>query len=617
MAQNAFNLAKKQADPFPRWALKFVGLASAALIPLLLIVLCNMAQLIISRSDPVRSHRGLAGYLNLVDRYNLAEEAPEPTSVLNLGPVQLPLRGGLTFLAVWAFILAVSEVIVLAIFYRLVVAAAMSIGSKLKLAIYEQIYKLGASEPLGVARSRPEVLFVDQVDKVETGALNYWRAVPRSVALLVALLALAFMADALIALLTIILVAMIWIVFTWLRNQQEQTRSTADRAASQLQDKLLEDLRLAPLIVSYNMKEAPGDPHEHTIRRQRFARRAKALSKLSPSPLLLFVAVLAGGLLLFVLGLAERMDLFRSMLLATSLITAYFPAIQLYRLRTELPEAQVAARDIYTFLGREVSVIEMPTAQPMQPIRESIALDGVTLASLQGGRLLDDVSLQIPAIANIGFVATDTQTAKALAGLFMRYYDPAAGRVLYDTYDLRNATLDSVRSVVAFAPIDGPLFTGTVTENLICGDTSLTEPEVAEVARGVGSFAAIQQFSDSFGTIIGQGGQTLSPVQSFQISLTRALLRKPSLLIAEEPSDLGDESDAAAIDLALKHASADRTLIVLPSRLQTLRLLDRVFFFHDGKLRGADTHAELIKNDELYRHITYLRFNNMQRELGE
>lgn len=617
MGPSAFSRAKQLADAFPRWTLKLVGLASAITVPLLIIVICNMAQLMVGRSDPVRSHAGLAGYLNLVDRtkFDGSMETPAPNTYLD-GPGEMsgaPLSIGFSILVVLAVFLAVTEVATLWLLHRLVVSSALSMGAKLKMAIYKQINRIGASEPLGGARSRPEVLFVEQVEKVESGAMQYWRAVPRSIALLLALVTLAFMADALVAILAILLMVMIWIVFNWLRTQQAETRLQSDRAADQLEKKLLEDLRLAPLVVSYGMQDPPGDPHEVTINRQRVARRAKALSKLSPSPLLLFVIAVAAGLLLFVIGWADRMDLFHTLLLAGSLATAYFPAVRLFRLWRELPETRHAAKDIFTFLGREVSVIQMPSAQPMQPITQSVTLDKVTLASLKGERLLHEVSIDIPAITNVGFIATDPQSPKALAGLLMRYYDPAAGRILFDTHDLRNATLESIQSAVGYAPIDGPLFTGSVIENLTCGDERFTEPDVAEVSRRVGAYDMIQQLPDGFATVIGEGGRTIDDIASFQLSLSRAMLRNPSLLIVEEPGDEGKQSSAMLIDHALRQASSDRTLIVLPSRIQTLRLLDRVFFFHEGELHGGGTHAELIQTDELYRHIMYLRFNNVEK----
>lgn len=619
MSQSAFSRAKQLADGFPRWSLKIVGLASAVSVPLLIIVICNMTQLMVGRSDPVRSHTGLAGYLNAVDRTVAAEveEAPKPDTYLELwqgGIGKFPLSIGFTILVALAAAFALVEIIALWLLHRLVVSAALSMGAKLKMAIYKQINRIGASEPLGGARSRPEVLFVDQVEKVESGVMQYWKAVPRSITLLLALLTLAIMADLWMAILAILLGVMIWIVFNWLRNQQEETRVQADRAAAQLEKKLLEDLRLAPLVVSYGMQDPPGDPHEVTINRQRAARRATALSKLTPSPLLMLVVAVAAGVMLFVVGWAERMDLFHTTMLAGALAAAYFPAIRLYRLWRELGETRAAASDIFKFLDREVSVVQMPTAQPMQPVTQSVALDKVTLASVSGDRLLREVSLNIPAITNVGFISTDAQTPKALAGLLLRYYDPAAGRILFDTHDLRNATLDSIQSVAGYAPVDGPLFTGTVTENLTCGDARFTEPDVAEVTRKVGAYDMIQKLPDNFATIIGEGGRPLDDIASFQISLSRAMLRDPSLLIVEEPSDGGDPSNGQAIDLALRQASADRTLVVLPSRIQTLRLLDQVFFFHEGALRGSNTHAELIKNDELYRHIIYLKFNNVETE---
>jgi ABC-type multidrug transport system fused ATPase/permease subunit len=196
-----------------------------------------------------------------------------------------------------------------------------------------------------------------------------------------------------------------------------------------------------------------------------------------------------------------------------------------------------------------------------------------------------------------------------LAGLFVRLYDPAAGRVLYDGSDIRQATLDTLRSRAAMVAPAGMLFTGPVAENISCGDERFGLPQVQEAARRARAYDFIQRLPQGFSSVIGEHGLRLDVGQAFRVALARALVREPSVLVIDEPDDSLDESTAIEIDTALREAADSRTLIFLPARLSTLRTLDHIFLFHEGKVFAQGTHADLVKQCELYRHLHYVRFN--------
>ena len=114
--------------------------------------------------------------------------------------------------------------------------------------------------------------------------------------------------------------------------------------------------------------------------------------------------------------------------------------------------------------------------------------------------------------------------------------------------------------------------------------------------------------------MVGLPHDSLRPDQSFRIGLARALLRNPSLLIVEEPAE--NDSVAGELDEALQAAAAGRTVILLPSRIHTLRQADAIFVFHEGKLVGEGSHADLLQSSELYRHLCYIRFNPFRAIAG-
>jgi ABC-type multidrug transport system fused ATPase/permease subunit len=221
---------------------------------------------------------------------------------------------------------------------------------------------------------------------------------------------------------------------------------------------------------------------------------------------------------------------------------------------------------------------------------------------------LEDVTLQIPAGRQVTVVASDPQTPPAVAGLFVRFYDPAAGQVLFDHHDIRRATLDTIRGQTALVFKDGLLFPGTILQNITCGDSGFTSVQVNDAVKRAMAADFIRELPEGLATRLGNQHQPLRPDQAFRIGLARALLRAPSLLVVEEPQ-AGNEAADRELDEALTQAAASRTLIVLPARISTLRNADLICVFHEGKLLGQGRHAELLQASEVYRHLCYMRFN--------
>jgi ABC-type multidrug transport system fused ATPase/permease subunit len=298
--------------------------------------------------------------------------------------------------------------------------------------------------------------------------------------------------------------------------------------------------------------------------------------------------------------------------IAAALFWAYFPAYRLYTLRDQVAKSEGAAEEIFAYLDRTPIVEEVSYARAQERLRDGIELDRVILADRSGRRLLDEVSATIPSQGITAIVSSDLQTPIALAGLLLRFYDPAAGRVLFDGRDVRHATLGSLRQQTALVAGDGMLFNGRVSDNMRCGDSRFNTDQLTEAARYAGALEFVDELPQKFVTIIGDEGVRLSVGQAFRVGLARALLRNPSMLVIEEPRTEIDEPSAMAIDKSLRELAAEQTLIVLPSRLSTLRAANRIFLFHEGKLHATGAHAELLQNNELYRHINYVRFNSFR-----
>ncbi|MEQ8791281.1 MAG: ABC transporter ATP-binding protein [Pirellulaceae bacterium] len=563
---------------------------------------------------------GLVAVFGLLVHLRIGRDEPSPDLFLGLltQPGRWPATGGefvrlLTLIGVGlgvGLLLVVSLLIVA----RQVQRVALAAVAELKSAIHSQAFQLGASDLLGGRRLRPEELFTDKTEVVRRGLVAWYQAVPRAVVGIAALLLVSLAADAALTIFAVLLAISLWLLYRGLRLHSQQAAREAEEQAQSLHDTLLDDLRLSPLSAGYALDRAQNEPFEQGLHEyQRTMLRAR-VSLARVGPLLLLLVLLAAAMLTLVIGLSQ-LSFAPVMVVAAALASSAFPISRLYRLRKEMPQAEEAAGEILTYLERRASVRQQPDAQPLDSPTAKIELDRVTLADRDGRKLLDEISLAIEAGRRVGVIASDQRTPPALAGLFVRLYDPAAGRILFDGRDIRQATLDSLRSRAAMAAPSGMLFTGSVMENISCGDERFDADKVRKAAQQARALAFIERLPQGFSSVIGEHGLHLDVGQAFRIALARALVRDPSLLVIEEPDGHLDETTAADITAALHDAEVGRTVVYLPARIATLRGLDHLYLFHEGQLFAEGTHADLIRECELYRHLHYVQFNPFRNTL--
>jgi ATP-binding cassette subfamily B protein len=318
---------------------------------------------------------------------------------------------------------------------------------------------------------------------------------------------------------------------------------------------------------------------------------ARVLSLTNPVP----IAVAATFLLAFgvltrsVSVLRSQLDVRRSLDLAGDTISRYLQTI---------PEVSQAVG-----------------AKFLEPCTKSIIFENVTYTRSHKP-LLDRLDLRIPARKSIAIVAFDQLAPRAITYMLPRFIEPQNGRVLIDSEDIAWGTLESIRAEMLYVGGDDPLFTGTVLENITCGDPKFNVNMATEAAKLVHAHQFIQKLPQGYDTPLGEHGEQLDPGQSFRIGLARAVLRNPAVIIVEEPENALSTEAKDSIEDAYQRLSANRTVIFLPARLSTIRRADQVVFIHDGKVEAIGPHADLIKQSELYRHWEYTTFSAFRKAAG-
>ncbi|MDR3637517.1 MAG: ABC transporter ATP-binding protein, partial [Isosphaeraceae bacterium] len=238
-----------------------------------------------------------------------------------------------------------------------------------------------------------------------------------------------------------------------------------------------------------------------------------------------------------------------------------------------------------------------------------ITFENVTLESRSGRTLLEGVSVEIRAGSRTAIMSLDEDAKHALVCLIPRLIDPKVGRVRIDGRDLRDVTLESIRAQVATILQNDLVFTDSVLMNIGLGDPSYALPRIIEAAKLAHAHNFIQDLPHGYDTVIGPLGHYLKPDEQYRVALARAYLHDPSIVIIEEPNVSLDDDTKHLIDDTVSRLSRNRTLIVLPHRLSTIRSCDQVVVLHNGRVETVGQPRRLQSDSKLFRHLQYVEFN--------
>jgi len=507
-------------------------------------------------------------------------------------------------------VLSLLESLLMLLHFRMADKAASETVGKLQSAICEQVPRLAAEERLSTDGRTPERLLTDSSEVLRDVLSCWWKVWPRATCLVSIFILLAVAIDFFLTLCALLLAAFAWwICHRMQRRMKAEVEGNQEQAVRRRQG-LLDQIHTARSVSVFSQGPAAKVSLAEAIQRYGEDKEQAIARQLALGPSLFLLSYLSAALIVFVVGFSQQTSLTNAAILAYVFARAYFPLYRLRRALAAIGEAEEAATEIFAYLDRVPPVGQIAGAMQLAGISQVVRVDGVSLAVDDGDEVvLSDVSMSVPAGGHAAVLSTSERTKRALVDLVLRFMDSGDGRILLDDADIRTITLDSLRARTVFAPADGMLFTGSVADNIQCARSGFRQEDIEQSAKFIGVFDAVQQLPQNFQATIGPYGRTVTETVAFQIGLARAVLANPSLIIIEEPPQLLDENEDAQIDAAIRQAIANRTAIVLASRLPTLRDADIVYLLHEGKLHGHGPHADLLKQNELYRHLNYLLFN--------
>jgi ATP-binding cassette subfamily B protein len=247
-----------------------------------------------------------------------------------------------------------------------------------------------------------------------------------------------------------------------------------------------------------------------------------------------------------------------------------------------------------TLLETEPTVKESPTAGELPPIRGEIRFDHVSFGYDPAVPVLHDVDLTIEPGETVAFVGATGAGKSTMAKLVTRFYDPTAGRVLIDGYDLKDVTIKSLRSQLGVVPQEPFLFAGTIRDNISFARPGASDDEVWQAVQQVGLEELVQRLPYGLDTPVHERGQSLSSGERQLIALGRAFMAEPRVLVLDEATSNLDLKSETMVESALDVLLAGRTAVLIAHRLSTAMRADRIVVVGEGRLLESGSHDDLV-----------------------
>jgi ATP-binding cassette subfamily B multidrug efflux pump len=287
------------------------------------------------------------------------------------------------------------------------------------------------------------------------------------------------------------------------------------------------------------------------------------------------------------------------------LLASMFPLIFLSMMAGQLASKSDSVKRIYEVIDSEPQVQNKPDAKLLEGFTGRVAFENVCFSYIQDGGE--------PVLSNINFVAEPGQTIallgatgsgkSTLINLIPRFYDVTSGRITLDGVDERNFTIESLRANIGIALQEPILFSGTIRDNIKYGKPDATNEEVIEAAKASQAHDFIMGFPKGYDSEVGQRGVGLSGGQKQRLSIARAILVKPKILILDDSTSSVDVETEALIQEALENAMKNRTSFIIAQRISSVLKADKILVLDTGKIVAEGRHDELIKSSSIYREI--------------
>ncbi len=275
-------------------------------------------------------------------------------------------------------------------------------------------------------------------------------------------------------------------------------------------------------------------------------------------------------------------------------------------------QAEASQKRINAFLEKQPEIISGKGV--FSPIQGTIEFKNVSLQYPETGiKALDQVNLTIPAGSTLGIIGNIGSGKSTLLDTLVRLYDPSEGSILIDGYDLKAFQLEELRSAVGYVPQNTFLFSEQIEENIRFGNPEASQEAIREAAQKSAVHDNITQFKEGYKTLLGERGVTLSGGQIQRVSIARALIKDPQILLLDDCLSAVDTDTEEEILKHLKSVSKNKTTLIVSHRISSLKHADQIVVFENGKIVQQGKHADLIEVGGYYKELFEIQQANSSK----
>ena len=485
--------------------------------------------------------------------------------------------------------------------------------------LHKQVLKqsLNRAEVEGAAAQfvHADALIGNHLPKVQQALSLWYRVIPHRIVILVGCLIVAMMVDVWLALLAIVSGMLLWRLFYKLRHEDESSYLTWE--VPRARSRMAEIVGQAPLLARMQSKGLADQTFLSELETlyQRLDAEDRRLGRIWP---LLFCAITA-AIAIMILGLGVNvfdadadngLGVPAALVLTLALSGAFAASIRLIALAEQLQLSSESSSLIYQYLQQSSAVSPSESRVGLAGVRYGVEIQNVTLGNPGGTPILTNLSLRLTPGSMVALLGTDSVSSRALVELLMGFGQPISGQITVDGIRLRDVHPQALAKNVMWIEPAGPIWNGTIQDNLRGNNDSINNLDVVNALKEVDVYDRLDRLPEGLHTIVSSGDPQLSVEATYALATARAVLHKPPILLAMEPPPPGEHiPDDPCLQALRKLADQGSLVVILPRRLQTLRMADRVVLLNGPRLAGEGKHADLLGTSDLYRHLNYLLFN--------
>ncbi|MCK5064247.1 MAG: ATP-binding cassette domain-containing protein, partial [Candidatus Fermentibacteraceae bacterium] len=265
---------------------------------------------------------------------------------------------------------------------------------------------------------------------------------------------------------------------------------------------------------------------------------------------------------------------------------------------------------VFSLLDRTPSIIQPENPVPFSSFKHSIEFRDVCFSYEPGIQVLTDLSFKVSKGEIIALVGPSGGGKSTIADMIPRFYDPDSGDILIDGIDLRNISIESLRSCLGVVTQETVLFNDSIRNNIAYGEVSIPLDKVKMAASVANALDFIEELPRDFETVIAERGTRLSGGQKQRLAIARAVLKDPDILIFDEATSALDTHSERLVQKAIDALIEGRTALVIAHRLSTIRKASRVIYIEDGMIAEEGTHSELLERNGKYRKLYDMQFSH-------